>query len=44
MAQPLVGAPIASATTTDQLNELVEAGRLQLDAEALTRLNDASRD
>jgi aryl-alcohol dehydrogenase-like predicted oxidoreductase len=44
MAQPLIGAPIASATTTDQLNDLVEAGRLQLDAEALTRLNDASRD
>ncbi|MEO8485084.1 MAG: aldo/keto reductase [Betaproteobacteria bacterium] len=42
MAQPGVTAPIASATTVSQLDELMGAARLKLDAEALRTL-DATR-
>ena len=44
MAQPGVTAPIASATSLAQLQELVAAARLTLDAEALQRLDAASRE
>jgi aryl-alcohol dehydrogenase-like predicted oxidoreductase len=37
-----VTAPIASATSVEQLEELIGATRLTLDAEALAKLNDAS--
>jgi aryl-alcohol dehydrogenase-like predicted oxidoreductase len=42
IARPSVTAPIASATSVDQLNELVEATRLSLDADAIELLNRAS--
>jgi aryl-alcohol dehydrogenase-like predicted oxidoreductase len=42
MAQPGVTAPIASATTVAQLDELMTAARLRLDEESL-RLLDATR-
>jgi aryl-alcohol dehydrogenase-like predicted oxidoreductase len=42
IAQPSITAPIASATTVDQLNELVAATRLTLDQAALEQLNAAS--
>ncbi len=42
MAQPGVTAPIASATSLAQLNELIEATRLKLDASTLEELNRAS--
>ncbi len=42
MARPSITAPIASATTLDQLEELIAAPRLKLDAEAVTQLDDAS--
>jgi aryl-alcohol dehydrogenase-like predicted oxidoreductase len=42
MAQPAVTAPIASATSTTQLAELVAAGNLTLDAAALKTLDNAS--
>jgi aryl-alcohol dehydrogenase-like predicted oxidoreductase len=42
MARPSITAPIASATNMDQLNDLVEATRLELDADCLERLNAAS--
>jgi aryl-alcohol dehydrogenase-like predicted oxidoreductase len=42
MAQPSITAPIASATSLEQLNELVEAARLKLDAETVAILNEAS--
>ncbi len=44
MAQPGVTAPIASATSLAQLEELVAAARLKLDPEALQRLDAASRE
>ena len=40
--RPGVTAPIASATTIEQLRELVDSTRLQLSAEAITRLDQAS--
>jgi len=43
MAQPGITAPIASATSLSQLEELFEATRLQLDAEQLKQLDAASR-
>lgn len=43
MARPSVTAPIASATSLDQLNELVDSTRVKLDATAIQYLNDASR-
>lgn len=42
MARPSVTAPIASATSVEQLEELVAAARLELDDASLERLNDAS--
>jgi aryl-alcohol dehydrogenase-like predicted oxidoreductase len=42
IARPSITAPIASATTVDQLNELVAATRLTLDQAALEQLNSAS--
>ena len=42
MAQPTVAAPIASATSTAQLDELMGAARLALSGEALAALGAAS--
>ncbi len=42
LAQPGITAPIASATSLDQLAGLVKATRLQLDADALEALSQAS--
>lgn len=42
LAQPAITAPIASATTLEQLRELIEAVQLKLDPEAINRLNQAS--
>ena len=42
IAQPGVTAPIASATTVEQLNELIAGARLTLDADALRTLDAAS--
>lgn len=42
LARPNVTAPIASATSIEQLNDLIEATRLVLDAPAMERLNQAS--
>lgn len=42
MARPSVTAPIASATSVDQLEELMDAARLDLDEAAIERLNEAS--
>lgn len=42
-AQPAVAAPIASARTPDQLEELLGAMELELSAAQLARLNSASR-
>jgi aryl-alcohol dehydrogenase-like predicted oxidoreductase len=43
MARPSITAPIASATTVEQLNELAAATQLKLDREAIEQLNTASR-
>jgi aryl-alcohol dehydrogenase-like predicted oxidoreductase len=42
MAQPAVTSPIASATSLEQLADLVEAAQIKLDADALAALNAAS--
>lgn len=42
IARPGVTAPIASATSIEQLSDLIEATRLKLDAAAIERLNQAS--
>jgi len=42
MARPSITAPIASATTLGQLEELIAATRLQLDAAAIGQLDAAS--
>lgn len=42
MARPSVTAPIASATSVEQLEELTGAARLELDEAALDRLSEAS--
>jgi aryl-alcohol dehydrogenase-like predicted oxidoreductase len=42
MARPSITAPIASATSVEQLTDLVAATRLTLDAEAIEKLNRAS--
>jgi aryl-alcohol dehydrogenase-like predicted oxidoreductase len=42
MAQPAITAPIASATKVEQLNDLVAATRLKLDASSLEQLDRAS--
>jgi len=43
MAQPSIAAPIVSATSVAQLDEIAAAVRLDLDAEALAELDRASR-
>ena len=42
IARPSITAPIASATSVEQLNDLVDAANLQLDADSIQRLNEAS--
>ena len=42
MAQPTIVAPIASATSVDQLHELTRAMELKLSADQLARLDEAS--
>jgi aryl-alcohol dehydrogenase-like predicted oxidoreductase len=42
IARPSITAPIASATTVEQLNDLVQATELKLDASAIEQLNQAS--
>ncbi len=42
IARPSITAPIASATTVAQLNDLVDAANLQLDADSIKALNEAS--
>jgi aryl-alcohol dehydrogenase-like predicted oxidoreductase len=42
LARPSITAPIASATNLDQLNDLIEATRLELDPASLELLNQAS--
>lgn len=44
MARPSITAPIASATSVAQLNDLRAAGTLVLDRDAVARLDAASRD
>jgi aryl-alcohol dehydrogenase-like predicted oxidoreductase len=41
-AQPTITAPIASATSVEQVQELTKAADLQLDLQAIERLNQAS--
>jgi aryl-alcohol dehydrogenase-like predicted oxidoreductase len=42
IARPSVTAPIASATNLEQLDDLIEATRLELDASSIKLLNEAS--
>jgi len=42
MARPSITAPIASATSLEQLNDLIGATQLQLDRASIERLNNAS--
>ena len=42
IARPSITAPIASATSMEQLDDLLEAAQLQLDQEAIEMLNKAS--
>lgn len=42
IAQPGIAAPIASATNAKQLDDLVEATKLNLDADSIQKLNEAS--
>ncbi|MBO9873405.1 MULTISPECIES: aldo/keto reductase [Xanthomonas] len=44
MARPGIVAPIASATSLDQLQDLLAAARLQLSAEDIAQLNTASEE
>jgi aryl-alcohol dehydrogenase-like predicted oxidoreductase len=41
-ARPSITAPIASATSVEQLKDLVDAANLQLDADSIETLNQAS--
>src|SRR3984885_10460924 len=43
IARPSVTAPIASATTLEQLGELVEAAEIDLDAESIRKLDAAGK-
>jgi aryl-alcohol dehydrogenase-like predicted oxidoreductase len=43
IARPSITAPIASATTVDQLKELIAATQLSLDQAAIEQLNAASK-
>jgi aryl-alcohol dehydrogenase-like predicted oxidoreductase len=42
IARPSITAPIASATSVEQLKDLVDAANLQLDADSIKALNEAS--
>lgn len=42
IARPSITAPIASATSVEQLHDLVDAANLQLDADSMAALNQAS--
>jgi len=42
IARPSITAPIASATSVEQLNDLVQATKLKLDPSSIERLNQAS--
>ncbi len=42
IAQPGITAPIASATSSSQLDALIDASNLTLDADSLRKLSDAS--
>jgi aryl-alcohol dehydrogenase-like predicted oxidoreductase len=42
IARPSITAPIASATSVEQLKELVDAANLQLDPDSIETLNEAS--
>ena len=42
LAKPVITAPIASATSVEQLDELLNATRLKLDAAAVQKLEEAS--
>ena len=42
IARPSITAPIASTTSIAQLDEIIGAARLKLDADAIKRLNEAS--
>jgi aryl-alcohol dehydrogenase-like predicted oxidoreductase len=42
IARPSITAPIASATSLEQLDDLIEATRLELDQPAIEKLNQAS--
>jgi aryl-alcohol dehydrogenase-like predicted oxidoreductase len=42
MARESITAPIASATSVEQLNELAQATKLELDRESIEKLNKAS--
>src|SRR4051794_24411530 len=42
LARPSITAPIASATSVEQLDDLIEATRLELDGPAVELLNEAS--
>jgi len=42
IARPSVTAPIASATSIEQLRDLIAAARLELDAPTIASLDDAS--
>ena len=43
IARPSVTAPIASATNLEQLAELVEAAEIELDAELIQKIDEASK-
>ena len=43
MARPSITAPIASATSVEQLGDLIDATNLKLDAESIELLNQAER-
>jgi len=42
MARPAITAPIASATSVEQMNDLVAATQLELDSASIELLNQAS--
>jgi aryl-alcohol dehydrogenase-like predicted oxidoreductase len=43
IARPSIAAPIASATTPEQLAELLKAAEIKLDQESIRKIDDASR-
>ena len=44
MARPSITAPIASATNLEQLNDLIDSTRLELNHESIKLLDQASED